>query len=357
MALQTMSSEQHALMALKTPDHRASPPLSIIMSVHNNARFLDPAIASIRKQSFPHFEFLILDDGSTDDTWSVIRRHAAEDARIIAYRKPNQGLVPSLNYLLQRARAPIVARMDGDDVAHPDRLAKQIALLKAHPNIVALGTQISRIDAQGRPLSNQVACPLSHADIMARVSTGLAIAHSSSMFRAEAARRLGGYRQAFKHCEDLDLWLRLSRVGQLANLPDQLMLSRVHADQVSAKHRVEQAMNAAVALAIHESLTAGGRDPLDGCASIPPLDQLAYTTGDSDLPKRVRKKMVASILANPKMTEGAGLAHITQHVAEHDWADLHVTPFLKFIMQLIRGREFRAAFKISWALGQKGWLQ
>ncbi len=344
-------------MSLETPDPGRAPALSIIMSVYNNGRFLNSAIASIRKQNFPHFEFLIHDDGSTDDTWSVVQRHAAEDARIVASHQSNQGLVRSLNFLLQKARAPIVARMDGDDIAHPDRLAKQIALLKAHPNIVALGTQISRIDAQGRLLSNQAVCPLSHADIMARVSTGLAIAHSSSMFRAEAARRLGGYRQAFKHCEDLDLWLRLSRVGQLANLPDQLMLYRVHPDQVSAKHSFEQAMNAAVAQAIHEGLTGGGRDPLDGCASMPPLDQLAYTTGDSDLPKRVRKKLVASFLANPKITKGAGLAHITQHIAEHDWADLHATPFLKAIMQLIRGREFRAAFKISWALCQKGWLQ
>lgn len=357
MALPTRSAQLRTNMSLETPDPGAAPALSIIMSVYNNSRFLNSAIASIRKQNFPHFEFLIHDDGSTDDTWSVIKRHAAEDARIIASHQSNQGLVRSLNFLLQKARAPIVARMDGDDIAHPDRLAKQIAFLKAQPNIVALGTQISRIDAQGRLLSDQVACPISHADILARLGTGLAIAHSSSMFRAEAARQMGGYRPAFKHCEDLDLWLRLSRVGQLANSPDQLMMYRVHPDQVSAKHSFEQAMNAAVALAIHEGLNVGCRDPLNGCAFMPPVDRLAQTTGDPGLPARVRKKLVASVLANPKMLKSAGLPHLTQHIAEQDWADLRVTPFLKAVVQLMRVGEFKTASKIGWTLCQKGLLQ
>ena len=104
-----------------------SPALSVAMSVYNGEAFLNEAIQSILDQSFGNFEFLIVDDGSTDRTPSIIEAHAQRDSRIRPIIRENRGLVASLNQLLAEARTPIVARMDADDICLPDRFERQMA--------------------------------------------------------------------------------------------------------------------------------------------------------------------------------------------------------------------------------------
>src|SRR4029079_10086491 len=106
-----------------------TPAISVAMSVYNGERFLGPAIESILAQTFGDFEFLILDDGSRDATTQIVLDYAARDARVRPILRENRGLVASLNQLLDEARAPLVARMDADDIARPERFERQIAFL------------------------------------------------------------------------------------------------------------------------------------------------------------------------------------------------------------------------------------
>ncbi|MCL5091962.1 MAG: glycosyltransferase family 2 protein [Patescibacteria group bacterium] len=126
---------------------RTKPLVSVIMPVYNAERYLDQAIASLRKQTEPRFELLIIDDGSTDASWKKLRLYARTEQRIRLWRNPkNIGLALSLNRLLPKTRGQYIARMDADDVAFPRRLAQQVAFLQSHPTVVACGGQIKIID-------------------------------------------------------------------------------------------------------------------------------------------------------------------------------------------------------------------
>ncbi|MFM7428012.1 MAG: glycosyltransferase family 2 protein [Elainella sp.] len=105
----------------------AAPLISVLMPVYNSARYLKPAIDSILAQSFGDFEFLILDDGSTDRSSQILQSYAAQDARIHVTRRENQGVAKSLNQLIAQAQGELIARMDADDIALPDRFARQVA--------------------------------------------------------------------------------------------------------------------------------------------------------------------------------------------------------------------------------------
>jgi glycosyltransferase involved in cell wall biosynthesis len=123
-----------------------TPAISVAMSVYNGERFLAEAIESVLGQTFADLEFLIVDDGSTDGSRAMIEAYAAKDARIRPILRENRGLIASLNQMLDEARAPLVARMDADDVCLPERLAQQVAFLDAHPDYGVLGCWTVDID-------------------------------------------------------------------------------------------------------------------------------------------------------------------------------------------------------------------
>jgi glycosyltransferase involved in cell wall biosynthesis len=123
------------------------------MSVYNNAAHLPAAIESILAQSFGDFEFLIVNDGSSDESGDIIDRYAAGDRRIRAFHQPNLGLIASLNRMLAEARAPLIARMDDDDIALPARFERQLAFLAAHPDHGVVGTWSRCIDSMVRRTS------------------------------------------------------------------------------------------------------------------------------------------------------------------------------------------------------------
>src|SRR5947207_2166748 len=128
-----------------------SPLLSVVMPVHNAEPFLDQSIKSIVTQSFAEFEFIILDDGSCDNSPGLLSDWARRDPRIRVFRSERQlGLSGSSNVVVSKGSAPFVARMDADDVAHPDRLKRQMEVIQRHDDVVAVGTLCDGIDAQGR---------------------------------------------------------------------------------------------------------------------------------------------------------------------------------------------------------------
>ncbi len=217
------------------------PLLSVILPVHNCRRYLAAAIASISAQSGRNFEFIIVDDGSTDGSAAVIDRAAAADSRIRIIRRPNTGIVGALNDGLAAATGEFIARMDGDDLAEPTRFVEQFAFLTLHPHCVAVGSAVWFIDPDSAVL-DRYAPPTTHAAIEAELlrGNGGALIHPSLMLRRAAVTAVGGYRREYDRAEDLDLFLRLARHGTLANLPAPLLRYRLHIGSTNFVHREQQ---------------------------------------------------------------------------------------------------------------------
>ncbi len=218
-----------------------TPPLiSVLMPVYNAQRYVAKAVDSILHQTLGDFELLIVDDGSTDRSLKILQRYAAQDDRIRLISRPNTGYVRALNQMLALAQGEFVARMDADDVALPDRFAKQVAFLQQHPEVVCVGGAQDWIDAAGRFLLHHPEAE-ANADIQQLALTGQTpINHPSAMMRRSALLQVGGYDESFHPAEDLDLWLKLGEIGQLANLKATVLQYRQHDQSVSERLQDQQ---------------------------------------------------------------------------------------------------------------------
>ncbi len=291
-------------MYASPPSMFATPAVSVVLSVHNDAPFLAEAIESILAQSVRDFEFLIVDDGATDGSGAIIDRYAAADPRIRAFHQPNRGLIFSLNRMIAEARAPLIARMDGDDVALPERFAAQMRFLSAHTDHGVLGTGVIGIDVHGAVRRDwSVAYPTDDAAFRAALPGGALICHPSVMMRRDLVLAVGGYRAAYRHSEDYDLWLRLSERTRITSLPDRLLHYRGSPDQVSRRHGLEQRYGAAVALAAHRHRADGRPDPTQGLERLPPLGDLDALFGTPGTARGVRAALIEGSLY-----DGDGLA-------------------------------------------------
>jgi len=211
------------------------------MSVYNGETYLGEAIESILHQEFTDFELVIIDDGSTDASAEIIESY--DDPRIRFFENEhNIGLIGSLNRGLGLAWSPYVARMDADDVSLPERLARQVDFLDAHPEIGVLGCAVEVIDGSGNP-SHTRRFAAEHRVLRWRLCFGNPIMHPTVIMRREVVNRVGGYSSDMLHAEDYDLWRRLSSVTRLANLQDVLLCLRTHEDSVTSKHLVQQRNN------------------------------------------------------------------------------------------------------------------
>ncbi len=214
--------------------------LSILLSVHNGKRYVREAIQSILTQTYRDFEFLIVDDGSTDGSSEILDEMAKTDARVrIIKNETNLGLTKSLNRALRQAQGIYVARMDGDDVARPERLKKQIAFLEAHQEIAMIGTAYEWIDENGNVIGQKKVAidPDELHRMLIRTNPFL---HGSIMIRKEILDRAGGYDERYNKAQDYDLWLRLSKTCKFANLPEVLMQKRMTKNMISFKNEREQ---------------------------------------------------------------------------------------------------------------------
>ena len=218
-----------------------SPPtLSVALAVYNSDRYLPACLDSILAQTFTDFEFLIIDDGSTDCAPQILQQYAAQDQRIKLVSRENRGIAKTRNELLAMAMGEFVAVMDGDDVAMPDRFARQVEFLRAHREIVCVGSAVNWIDPQGRYLGH---CPMPESDeeIQRLMLGGISLLHHPcTMARREALLRAGGYDESMIASVDLDLWLRLGELGQLANLPEVLLHYRLHPRSITNAQQQRQ---------------------------------------------------------------------------------------------------------------------
>ncbi len=294
------------------------PAVSVAMSVYNGERFLADAIESVLEQTFTDFEFLILDDGSDDQSHTIIQHYAARDRRIRPILRENRGLIASLNQLLGEARAPLVARMDADDLCHPERFARQIAFLEGHPDYGVVGSWSEDIDERGLPYALEgPEHPDTHEGFLTAIDNGWPLlCHPAVMYRRDLVQAVGGYHAAFRHCEDLDLWLRLAGVTRLCSIPERLIRYRHYAEQVSSRHATEQQIGAAVAYLAYEERRAGRNDPTELIAALPPLDQLDALFGRQGVSSEVRAKVAPQLLYSRAGMIDHGFELVLDHLRE-----------------------------------------
>lgn len=214
----------------------SEPAVSIVLPAYNAGAHIDLAIASIREQTFRDFELIVVNDGSRDDTLARIEAHAAADPRIRVISRENRGLIATLNEAIGLARGDLIARMDADDLAYPNRLARQVEAFRSTPGLCLCGTAVDTL-YRGRIFPGKPANIL--IDGSPRIlSIFYTILHHPTLM---IDRRIAGdelvYDPAFPHAEDFDLIRRLAARFPVGYLPEPLLAYRQHEGSVSHLHR------------------------------------------------------------------------------------------------------------------------
>lgn len=203
------------------------------MSCYNASRYLREAMDSVSTQTYRDYEFIVVNDGSTDDTAKISQEYAAKDDRIALINKENTGLADSLNTGMRIARGEWIARLDADDIALPDRLARQMAYVDSHPQTVLVGSGFIEMDPVGTCLRHY-RYPARQDRCRRRIERiGSFPPHSSCCYHKPTVERLGGFNGRFRRSQDADLWFRLSRVGEIGVLSTPLVKIRKHRENIS----------------------------------------------------------------------------------------------------------------------------
>ena len=235
-----------------------TPPVSVVMAVYNGAEHLGATLDSILGQTFADFELIVVDDGSTDATPEILRRCPDPRLRVVTQPK-NEGLTDSLIRGCGEARGLAIARHDCGDCSHPERLARQLAVLESAPDVVLVSCYTRYRAPGGEELytaegdGDAVRRSLREAPV--ETIRGLS-AHGSAMFRREDYVAAGGYRTRFRVAQDLDLWVRLAARGRIVFVPEVLYEAAIEPSAISARKRAEQIASARVALALRD-----GKEP------------------------------------------------------------------------------------------------
>ena len=234
--------------------------VSVLMPVYNCAKYLRESIESILSQSFQDFEFIIINDGSTDESPNILNDYANKDSRIKIVNQTNRGIVVALNRGLLQAKGEWIFRMDGDDVAFPHRFAVQIETLQKKPSLVLLGGWCQQINSEGSPLKvNKY--PAHHNGLVRSLETHRPFfPHPTACYRRNVVLQLGGYQERLRHAEDMDLWLRLAVVGEFACCKDVVLQLRKHENTVSSLHSHLQQLRSMAARICYFRRKANDRD-------------------------------------------------------------------------------------------------
>jgi glycosyltransferase involved in cell wall biosynthesis len=219
------------------------PEVSIVMPTHNASATLDEAVCSILDQTWQDFEFIIVDDGSSDDTLHKLERYARLDSRVKLYRQRKEGMIAALNRGCRQARADYIARMDADDISLPRRIERQREFLERHPEIGIVGTWASRMDEKGSIIGEW--CPSPNPQVLKWGHFfGCCVIHPSVLMRRQILEVLEFYKVDAVHAEDRDLWLRASAITEFSNIPEILLKYRVWHKSTSKRLRQEYVDNA-----------------------------------------------------------------------------------------------------------------
>lgn len=214
-----------------------TPKVSVLMPAYNSEKYVGAAIESILNQTFADFEFIIINDGSTDGTPEIINKYARADKRIrFIDNKKNQGIIAAANAGLDLCRGEYIARMDSDDISLPGRLEKEVAYMDAHPECGVLGTSLAVFSEDNVETRIQKA-RVKYIDLL----QACCIANPTVMLRTSVLRNNNIlYRQQYIYAEDYGMWAELIKVTEIHNLQDVLLMYRWHDTNVSVVHSKQQ---------------------------------------------------------------------------------------------------------------------
>lgn len=254
----------------------SGPAVSVLLASRDGARFLPEALAALAAQTLESLEFVLVDDGSRDNTRTLLDQFAAgqPNARVIA--TTGVGLAAALHEAASQARGTYLARHDDDDRSAPERLARQFAYLESHPSLAVLGTAARRIGERGEDLGAEPV-PREPAAIARALRRGPPCVHGSVMMRADAYRAAGGYRAAFAASQDYDLWLRMPGPASFANLEAPLYEWRAHPGGVFRRAREQQLCFAALARVLAEERREHSSDSLEAFVRAGSFDAFTRT--------------------------------------------------------------------------------
>ncbi len=254
------------------PQQKANdtPHISVVMPVYNGETYLREALDSILTQTYTDFEVLAVNDGSTDGSSAILHEAAERDPRVRVLDQENRGLVASLNRGCQEARAPLIARMDDDDLSHPERFQQQVEVFEREAETVLVSCNLQIINAEGE--HGKIYDAATDADLASwfLMFYNYVGGHSQTMFRRSEALEAGFYAPADpdkaeygQQAEDYALWCRLAQRGTVRILPQALQSYRFHSGSVSRKNRAEQMYYTAVVAQRHIEHMLGKAPPLN----------------------------------------------------------------------------------------------
>jgi glycosyltransferase involved in cell wall biosynthesis len=214
-----------------------APIISVLMPVWNGAEYLREAIEGILNQTFSNFEFIVVDDGSTDGTSGILSSY--KDPRLKVFRREHAGIVSALNFGAAQVQGNWIARQDADDVSHPNRLELQWLSVKKRPDVALCHTNFQVLDGQiVRPAPARF--PRSKALVGLKLCFQCPITHGTVMFRKNAFHLAGGYREGERHAEDYSLWTAMIEQGEFVGIPNALVTLRVHQQSASRQNQETQ---------------------------------------------------------------------------------------------------------------------
>lgn len=214
-----------------------NPKVSVIMSVFNGEDFLRETIDSILNQTFTDFEFIIINDGSTDSTRMILESY--NDPRIRLFNQENAGLTKSLNNGIDKTKGEYIARQDSGDMSGPQRLDLEVKFMEDHPDVGLVGTCSKIINKDGKFLKSWK-LPNGHEKISKMLLNGNCFLHGSVLFRKECVATVGRYREKFEYAQDYDFWLRISEKYKVENIDKELYKYRLDTDAISREKITEQ---------------------------------------------------------------------------------------------------------------------
>ena len=218
--------------------------VSVFIPVHNGEKYLAQAIESVLGQTHRELELVVIDDGSTDGSLAIMERYARADRRVRVFTQENRGVTATANRGLEEARGDWVARLDADDLFLPEKIERQLAFVKRHPDLRIAGTRGWFMNDRGRSLGLVgTEGPFTREEFLRRRQSGEPVffIHSSTLMHREAMLAIGGYRTQFVQAEDVDLWLRAAERGYLLlKIPEPLVLYRIHRESLTMARNAEQ---------------------------------------------------------------------------------------------------------------------
>jgi len=239
------------------------PTISVVMSVYNGKPYLSEAIESILNQTFSDFEFIIINDGSTDDSWQIIKQYAEKDKRIIPITQENIGLTKSLNKGIRVAKGKYIARQDADDISLNERFEKQYDYLKKNQNITFVGCLCEVINNCGNVLYKGKDKHFSKRGLKKFLSRNNLFMHGEVMFKKSNVVNVGMYREHFQYAQDYDLWLRLIHNYDFVIIPQILYRYRLISESISVSKYESQKYYAELAKLFFDERKENGKDSYD----------------------------------------------------------------------------------------------